>query len=246
MAGIPPLEPFTVTGAPPTQAARWKVWVERLETYFEALDVQPERRMPLLLHIGGADIHKIFKSVTEVRPRTYETLKGAITAHFEPYANPDYERFLLCQARQVTDESVDVFYARLKELASTCTLPDEEEEIRAQFIQRCSSSKLRERVLQQPNMQMKDILTLGRSQELSRARAAHMEQTPAAQTKAEAAYAVTTDMSQQKDTYKGRPKNRSCKWCTVSLQAMKSRKITEKLYEEKQEHVPATKGTCSL
>ncbi|KAJ1114250.1 hypothetical protein NDU88_002489 [Pleurodeles waltl] len=82
-------------------------------------------------------------------------------------------RFLLRQARQITDESVDIFYGRLKELGSTCTLPDEEDEIRAQFIQGCSSSKLRERILQQPNMPMKDILTLGRSQELLQARAAH-------------------------------------------------------------------------
>ncbi|KAJ1135478.1 hypothetical protein NDU88_001917 [Pleurodeles waltl] len=105
--------------------------------------------------------------MTEARPHTYDTLKGAITAHFELYANVDYERFLLRQARQTPDESVDVFYARLRELASTCTLPDEEDEIRAQFIQGCSSSKLRERILQQLNMLMSAILTLGRSQELS-------------------------------------------------------------------------------
>ncbi|XP_069059375.1 transient receptor potential cation channel subfamily M member 2-like [Pleurodeles waltl] len=34
--GFLALEPFTVTGASPTQAARWKAWLEHLKTYFEA------------------------------------------------------------------------------------------------------------------------------------------------------------------------------------------------------------------
>ncbi|KAJ1140276.1 hypothetical protein NDU88_006633 [Pleurodeles waltl] len=134
MAGFPALEPFTVTSAPPTQAARWKAWLERLETYFEALEVKEEWKRPLFLNLGGADNHKISKSAHEAKPHTYITLKEAITAHFEPYANQDYERFLLRQAHQTSDKSVDVFYAYLRELASTCTLPDEEDEIRAQFI----------------------------------------------------------------------------------------------------------------
>ncbi|KAJ1216201.1 hypothetical protein NDU88_003807 [Pleurodeles waltl] len=36
MADIPALKLFTVTSTPPTQAARWKAWLEHLETYFEA------------------------------------------------------------------------------------------------------------------------------------------------------------------------------------------------------------------
>ncbi|KAJ1181054.1 hypothetical protein NDU88_006265 [Pleurodeles waltl] len=109
------------------------MWVERLETYFGALEVKDERRRSLL-HIVGADIHRVFKSMIEATPHRYDTLKGAITAHFKPYANPDYERFLLRQAHQKSNESVDIFYVWLRELASTCTLPDEEDEIRAQII----------------------------------------------------------------------------------------------------------------
>ena len=98
-----------------------------------------------------------------------------LAAYFAPLANPDYERFILRQARQKSDESVDDFYNRLRELASTCTLPDEQDEIRAQFIYGCASSKLREQILQDHRRTMQDILTLGRSKELSKARASHME-----------------------------------------------------------------------
>ncbi|KAJ1177303.1 hypothetical protein NDU88_002562 [Pleurodeles waltl] len=114
-------------------------------------------KRPLLLLLGGADIHRISKSANKVKPHTYLTLKEAIIAHFELCANPDYKRFLLRQARQTADKSVDIFYGHLREVASTWTLPDEEDEIRAQFIQGYSSLKLREHFLQEPNMRMRDI-----------------------------------------------------------------------------------------
>ncbi|KAJ1123373.1 hypothetical protein NDU88_001843 [Pleurodeles waltl] len=94
------------------------------------LRADDERKHPLLLHLIGADIHKITKMINKAMHHTYTTQKKAITAHIEPYANPDYERFLLRQARQKPGESVDDFYTRLRELASTCTLPDEGDEIR--------------------------------------------------------------------------------------------------------------------
>ena len=71
----------------------------------------------------------------------------AITNRFTPLANPDYERFLLRQTRQEPDESVDTFYSQLRNLASTCTLPDEQDEIWAQFMQGFASTKLWEEIL---------------------------------------------------------------------------------------------------
>ncbi|KAJ1097462.1 hypothetical protein NDU88_002580 [Pleurodeles waltl] len=106
-------------GPPSAQAAKWKLWVERLENYFAATALHPERQRPMLLHMGGVMLHKISKTVTEEEPPfNYQTLKRAITAYFEPMANPDYERFILRQARQQPEESVDTYNARLKEMAT--------------------------------------------------------------------------------------------------------------------------------
>ncbi|KAJ1160586.1 hypothetical protein NDU88_001082 [Pleurodeles waltl] len=145
-------------------------------TYFAATPLDNDRRRLMLLHLGGAAIHKLGQSVVEKGPPfTYQSLKRALTAHFKPPANPDYERFLLRQARQLLHESVDTFYARLKDLARTCTSVDVEDEVRAQFIQGCTSVKLREHILQIPGMSMVNILMLGRCKELYKVRAAHME-----------------------------------------------------------------------
>ncbi|KAJ1119162.1 hypothetical protein NDU88_007348 [Pleurodeles waltl] len=161
--------------------------------YFVATTLDNDHRHPMLLHLGGAAIHKISKSVNEEGPPfTYQYLKSALTAHFEPLANPDYERFLLRQARQPPEESVHTFYARLWDLASTCTLPDVEDELQAQFIQGCYLVKLRENILQAPVMSMANMLTLGRSRELSKMHAAHMEAALQKPVKAEPVNAVAT------------------------------------------------------
>ncbi|KAJ1123760.1 hypothetical protein NDU88_002227 [Pleurodeles waltl] len=118
----------------------------------------------MLSHLSGPLIHKIVKSVgKEGLPFSYTNLKNALMAHFKPLANPNYDQFLLRQARQQPEESVDAFYAHLRELASTCTLLDNEDEIHSQFIQGCSSAKLRESILQVHGMSRATILTLGRS-----------------------------------------------------------------------------------
>ncbi|KAJ1192183.1 hypothetical protein NDU88_001495 [Pleurodeles waltl] len=125
---------------------------------------------------------------------------------------------LLRQAREKSEEFVDIFYARLRELASTCTLPDEEDKIRAQFIQGCASSKLREHILQEPNMCIRDILTLGCSQELSKARDSHMEQTTTVQVKSEPRKAVVTGNAKGRAVHGGaKPRVRTCRWCGGSL-----------------------------
>ncbi|KAJ1184915.1 hypothetical protein NDU88_001712 [Pleurodeles waltl] len=155
----------------------------------------------MLLHLWGTTVHKLGKSVVEEGPpHTYQSLKRALTAHFKPLANLDYERFLLCQARRLPEESLNTFYARLKELASTCMLPSVDDEISAQFIQGCASVKLRENILQLPEMSMANILMMGRPKELSKVRAANIEGALQSQVKAEPVNAVTSVAMDKKKT----------------------------------------------
>ncbi|KAJ1113594.1 hypothetical protein NDU88_001836 [Pleurodeles waltl] len=68
MASIPVLEPFVIDGHPSALAARWKEWLDRLETYFAAAAVENDRRRPMLLHLGGAAVHRLGRSVVEEGP----------------------------------------------------------------------------------------------------------------------------------------------------------------------------------
>ncbi|KAJ1127452.1 hypothetical protein NDU88_005854 [Pleurodeles waltl] len=123
-----------------------------------------------------------------------------------------------CVKHQMPDVSVDVFYVCLRDLASTCTLLDKDDEIRPQFIQGLASSKLHERILQEPNIHMRDILTLGCSKELSKAWAAHMEQLPTAQVKSEPINAILADAAKTKAGIpRSKLRGKACRWCRGNL-----------------------------
>ncbi|KAJ1172592.1 hypothetical protein NDU88_004437 [Pleurodeles waltl] len=143
--------------------------------YFKATKTDNEQKRAMVVHLGGKDIYRIAKTINEAEPKTHLTLIAALQTHFAPMVNVDYERFIFRQARQTADESTDMFYLRLKEVAATCAFHNENDEIRGLIIQGCASSKLRERILEGSGRPLQDILTMGRTKELSKARASHME-----------------------------------------------------------------------
>ncbi|KAJ1087985.1 hypothetical protein NDU88_001144 [Pleurodeles waltl] len=105
----------------------------------------------------------------------YDAAARALNAHFDQQLNPDFERFKLRQAREREGESVDQFYAHLRELASTCTDDDQQKEVWAQIIQGCRNKTLRGLIMRQPNITLDEILVMARSHDLSAARAAEMD-----------------------------------------------------------------------
>ncbi|KAJ1214029.1 hypothetical protein NDU88_001657 [Pleurodeles waltl] len=90
---------------------------------------------------------------------------AALNLYFDPQVNLEYERFKLRQAQQTDTESVDMFYARLWKLVSTCVGLNQHEEICAHIIQGCRSNMLWKRILRQPVITLDEILILARSHE---------------------------------------------------------------------------------
>ncbi|KAJ1210422.1 hypothetical protein NDU88_005786 [Pleurodeles waltl] len=121
-------------------------------------------RIPPQRHLDGRCAHD-----------DYEAAVRALNAHFDPQLNPDFERFKLRQARQREGESIDQLYARLRELASTCTDDDQPKEVRAQIIQGCRNKTLSGLILRQPNITLDEILIMAQSHDLLVARAAEMD-----------------------------------------------------------------------
>ncbi|KAJ1143858.1 hypothetical protein NDU88_010160 [Pleurodeles waltl] len=118
MASIPKLEPFVLDGLLSAQEARWKEWVEHLVTYFAAVALESGR-----WYLKGVAIQKLGKSVVKAGPPfTYTTLKKALTVHFEPLADPDYERFFYAKP----DNSREAQKPRSVNIMQTPWVPDDE------------------------------------------------------------------------------------------------------------------------
>ena len=91
-----------------------------------------------MLHFREAELYDLFKHLPNTGGEMgFDASVEALNRHFYPQLNPDYERLQLQQAHQTEDETIDMFYARLRRLASTCTDIDQPDEIRAHFRQGC-------------------------------------------------------------------------------------------------------------
>lgn len=93
--------------------------------------------------------------------------RRSLTEHFTPQRNVEYKIYLFCQARQQTQEILDQFATRLRQLASSCQFASVDKEIKSQIIVSCSSSRLRRRALREPTSTLKDLLDLGRAMDFS-------------------------------------------------------------------------------
>ncbi|KAJ1208045.1 hypothetical protein NDU88_003435 [Pleurodeles waltl] len=154
----------------PATASPWrKIWIRRLKNDFIATREHDEAvKRSLLLLFCGDEIYKLFRHLPSTGAKAaYNISIIALNAHFDPQLNPDLKKFKIHQARQRERESIDQFYSRLRELASTYTADDQPKEIRAQSIQGCCNKTLRGLIRRQPNISLNDILILARSHNLS-------------------------------------------------------------------------------
>ena len=161
--------------------ARWRKWLSRFKNLLLALDIADDKRKKaLLLHYAGDKVNDIFDTlgVTET-PAAGETHFGlavaALTEHFAPAKNLEYETYKFRQAKQESGEDLTAFYTKLKSLAVTCEFADENREIKTQIIQNCTSTKLRRKALSTPDMTLNTLLQTGRAMELADRQAMGME-----------------------------------------------------------------------
>ena len=178
--GLPPFpafDPSPDTGDVPT---RWRKWLARFENLTTALNIDdPTRKKALLLHYLGEETYDIYDTLHVEAPQGDQTVfdmaKEALTAHFAPAANKEFEIYKFRQAKQGDTETITSFYTRLKQLASTCGFAVMDNEIKSEIIIGCTSAKLRKKGLQQENLTLQDILKEGRAMELSTTQNAEIE-----------------------------------------------------------------------
>jgi hypothetical protein len=96
----------------------------------------------------------------------YDSALQSLTERFDPVANKDMEIYEFRQITQSSGETLNEFYRRLKEKASTCEFANEEAEIRTQIIHKTSDARLRRKALRdEPDLKalLKYGLTLEQS-----------------------------------------------------------------------------------
>ncbi|XP_071489592.1 uncharacterized protein [Diadema antillarum] len=177
---VPPPAPFAMTSARASTA--WTRWTKQFTYYIDASGItRASQKKALLLHIAGAEIQEfIFDTLTlpaaSIGQNEYDITLIALNEYFSPTPNIAFERHQFGQAAQRPDELVDEICTRLKGLAASCTFSDQRDEhIRDQFVDKCSSSGLRRRLLREPNLTLTSLIDIARASQAADQQAAILE-----------------------------------------------------------------------
>ena len=170
--------PFSVSQDPASAASRWKKWVRTFQFYLDATGIAyPRQKKALLMHSVGPEVQDIADTlVTEDNPLdTVEATLEALATYFAPQMNIRYERVLFRKIRQESGETTDTFVTRLRKLAETCEFLDADDAILDQVIEKCYSSQLRRKALQDKDLTLDKLLQLARAMEAANRQANFIE-----------------------------------------------------------------------
>ena len=176
IGNLPAVAPFSISEKA-TLSQRWKKWIKSFGFYLIVSGIKDKKQQrALLLHLAGQDIQDIFETLTDTG-EDYEIALAKLNEYFEPQKNISFERHTFRQAQQQRDEPIANYITRLKHLALTCEFENTDDMIRDQVVDKCYSTKLRRRLLQEPSLTLDKVVTLGRALEMAQRQATAIEST---------------------------------------------------------------------
>ena len=102
---------------------RISAYLERVELYFGANDIAPEKKVAIFLSVIGAKTYAVLRSLVapaQPKDKPFAELKALLKAHYDPKPLVIAERFLFYRRDQTAEESVSEFLVELRRLASHC------------------------------------------------------------------------------------------------------------------------------
>lgn len=148
----------------------WKSYVERLELYFTANDVQDEtKQRAILLTACGASTYRTVKSLlapTNPTDVDYKEIVKQMQSHYHPTPSTTVQRFQFNSRVRKPGESVATFVAELKKLSEHCEFGASlDEMIRDRLVCGIGDERSQRRLLAEPNLDFKKAFQLAQSLE---------------------------------------------------------------------------------
>ena len=148
--------------------SEWKHWSSAFEIYSVASDLQKKDdavQRATMLHCLGPAVQRIFNTLPGEH-KSLEEAKTALNGYFAPKRNVVGYKFR--STAQKADESFDAYQTSLRELAKSCDFATlAEEMIGDQIIGKCSSQTLKQKLLQQEDLDLAKTVKIARNAETS-------------------------------------------------------------------------------
>uniref|UniRef100_A0A1I8I4J1 Protein-tyrosine-phosphatase n=1 Tax=Macrostomum lignano TaxID=282301 RepID=A0A1I8I4J1_9PLAT len=157
-------------------ATRWAEWANRFKCFVTASGItDASQQREILLYVGGKQVAEAYAELT--RPgKTLEELLDALREHFKSRHNPVFVRYEFRHCTQQPGEAINAWVQRLFKAAEGCEFETQRDLIiRDQIVAGCQSDQLRRRLLQTPNIQLKEALQQARAFEAADLQSAVIE-----------------------------------------------------------------------
>ena len=144
-------------GQPPIP---WNRWIVMFEVWLLAIGfpdpvpaVSAARKAALLRASLGTEGFRLYASLATDAREAYDAAVDRLRLHFDRPASHVFARAQFTRCQQRPGESVTVFVATLREMASRCAFPADQvnERVKDQFVAWCASDRIREKLLQEPD-----------------------------------------------------------------------------------------------
>ncbi|XP_013403532.1 uncharacterized protein K02A2.6-like [Lingula anatina] len=150
-------------------------WKERFENLMVALNIKNfQQKRAMLLHLAGEEFLDIFENLPD-RGDLYEDAVASFGQYVRSHHNPEFEIFKFRSCKQEPSETIDSYHIKLRQIGANCGFENLDREIKSQFIQGCTSHKLRIKALSDQTLTLNNLLTHARALELSEQRSHIME-----------------------------------------------------------------------
>ena len=138
-------------------AEDWTVYVERLQNYFVANDVESEgKKRAILLSVCGPATYRLIRNLlspAQPNSKSYAELVQLVRDHYQPKPSPIIMRFRFNSCTREQGESMSAFVARLRQLTEHCDYGSTlEEMLRDKFVCGISDERLQRRLLAEPSL----------------------------------------------------------------------------------------------
>lgn len=110
----------------------WQVFTERLEQFFEMNDLAEEKKKAILITSISDDIYKTLRDLCHPllpKNKTFDELVELLNKQFVVKTSVYRERVTFYNAKQMKDESIANWFARIKKLSVDCKFGERFDEI---------------------------------------------------------------------------------------------------------------------
>ena len=142
----------------------WTAYIERVEQYFLANDVDDEKKVPVLLTVIGGKTYSLLRTLTSPdKPSTksFEEIVAILQGHLSPKPLLIAERFRFHKRDQREDENINTYVAEIKKLSEHCEFGTAlNDSLRDRFVCGLHNESIQKRLLVETSLTFEKALKL--------------------------------------------------------------------------------------